>query len=77
MITNLTIEIQEDQIVYILGKRFIASDIALVDEKPIYGKIWHFTGTATDSDRNDSIKGTGYEKARYSITQLNLEQQTA
>ena len=68
--------LRNGQTVFIYGKEFTVSNVNMIGYNQHDGKIWQFNGVETNSDRNNSIKGTGYTNAKYSITQMQLFRQS-
>jgi hypothetical protein len=53
----------EGEIVYNQGFEFTAHDVTVHDVDGV--KVMRYTGRCTASMRNESIRGTGYDGARY------------
>ena len=54
------------QIVMCQGYEFRVTEVQGSRIAPDGKRTWYYRGTATDSERNRTIRGTGYESGSYS-----------
>jgi hypothetical protein len=58
--------LKEGQIVHNYGKEFIARNVKSEGMNKLGEEVFGYNGECTESSRNDDIRKTGYNGARYS-----------